>query len=35
MALNQSNSARFGWLLLPAEQAVEQAVEVWPASGEA
>jgi Uma2 family endonuclease len=30
MAAYQSNGARLGWLLLPHEQ----AVEVWPASGE-
>lgn len=30
MAAYQSNGARVGWLLIPQEQ----AVEVWPASGE-
>ncbi|WP_399224055.1 MULTISPECIES: Uma2 family endonuclease [unclassified Synechococcus] len=30
MALYQSNGARVGWLLMPAEQ----AVEVWPAHGD-
>ncbi|MGB5136404.1 MAG: hypothetical protein WBN89_14660 [Prochlorococcaceae cyanobacterium] len=29
-ALSRANGARLGWLLLPDEQ----AVEVWPASGE-
>jgi Uma2 family endonuclease len=30
MAAYQANGARLGWLLIPQEQ----AVEVWPASGE-
>ncbi len=30
MAAYQANGARLGWLLLPHDQ----AVEVWPASGE-
>ena len=30
MAAYQDNGARLGWLLIPQEQ----AVEVWPASGE-
>ncbi len=30
MAAYQTNGARLGWLLIPQEQ----AVEVWPASGE-
>jgi len=31
MAAYQANGARLGWLLIPHQQ----AVEVWPASGEA
>ena len=30
MAVCQANGARLGWLLIPHEQ----AVEVWPASGD-
>jgi Uma2 family endonuclease len=30
MAVCQANDARLGWLLIPHEQ----AVEVWPASGD-
>ena len=30
MAAYQANGARLGWLLIPEQQ----AVEVWPASGE-
>ena len=31
MAAYQANGARLGWLLIPHQQ----AVEVWPASGDA
>jgi hypothetical protein len=30
MAVHQANGARLGWLLIPHEQ----AVEVWPVSGD-